>query len=206
MQANLTAQEFAGKLLGIYTGGVLTKLIDIGYQTGLFEVGFFETALAIGVHPCSDFGHAFLRAGLVPFAAWCSADAESTHDLIAALDRDPTRKSYNIGKAEKRRTSACRIFADGLGIGACPVETEDRPHCHHGIGFTECGVFGVDGAVVTLEMHLNDAGSIHHKRRDRPSLGLTGFDRRGCRFHGKVKGQRISRLRDLRGRGGRKGD
>jgi hypothetical protein len=27
----------AGKLLGIYTGGVLTKLIDIGYQTGLFE-------------------------------------------------------------------------------------------------------------------------------------------------------------------------
>ena len=37
MQTNLSAQEFAGKLLGIYTGGVLTKLIDIGYQTGLFE-------------------------------------------------------------------------------------------------------------------------------------------------------------------------
>jgi uncharacterized protein YgfB (UPF0149 family) len=37
MQTNLSAQEFAGKLLGVYTGGVLTKLIDIGYQTGLFE-------------------------------------------------------------------------------------------------------------------------------------------------------------------------
>jgi hypothetical protein len=37
MQTNLSAQEFAGKLLGIYTGGVLTKLIDIGCQTGLFE-------------------------------------------------------------------------------------------------------------------------------------------------------------------------
>jgi hypothetical protein len=37
MQTNLSAQEFAGKLLGIYTGAVLTKLIDIGYQTGLFE-------------------------------------------------------------------------------------------------------------------------------------------------------------------------
>jgi|SRR6516225_8432408 hypothetical protein len=37
MQTNLSAQEFAGKLLGIYTGAVLTNLIDIGYQTGLFE-------------------------------------------------------------------------------------------------------------------------------------------------------------------------
>lgn len=31
------AQQFAGKLLNIYTGSVLTKLVDIGYQTGLFE-------------------------------------------------------------------------------------------------------------------------------------------------------------------------
>ncbi len=30
-------KQFGGKLLGIYTGAVLTKLIDIGYQTGLFE-------------------------------------------------------------------------------------------------------------------------------------------------------------------------
>ncbi|MBI5376577.1 MAG: class I SAM-dependent methyltransferase [Candidatus Schekmanbacteria bacterium] len=31
------SKEFAGKLLNIYSGAVLTKLIDIGYQTGLFE-------------------------------------------------------------------------------------------------------------------------------------------------------------------------
>lgn len=30
-------KAFGAKLLGIYTGGVLTKLIDIGYQLGLFE-------------------------------------------------------------------------------------------------------------------------------------------------------------------------
>jgi ubiquinone/menaquinone biosynthesis C-methylase UbiE len=30
-------QQFAGQLLNIYTGGVLTELIDIGYQTGLFK-------------------------------------------------------------------------------------------------------------------------------------------------------------------------
>ncbi len=30
-------KQFGGKLLNIYTGGVLTKLIEIGYQVGLFE-------------------------------------------------------------------------------------------------------------------------------------------------------------------------
>jgi SAM-dependent methyltransferase len=37
MTADDRARAFAGKLVGIYTGGVLTKLIDIGHQTGLFE-------------------------------------------------------------------------------------------------------------------------------------------------------------------------
>ena len=36
MQVSERTQEFAKKLLGIYTGGVLTKMIDIGHQTGLF--------------------------------------------------------------------------------------------------------------------------------------------------------------------------
>lgn len=30
-------KQFGGKLLNIYTGGILTKLIDVGYQLGLFE-------------------------------------------------------------------------------------------------------------------------------------------------------------------------
>ena len=30
-------KQFGGKLVGIYTGAVLTKLIDIGYQVGLFD-------------------------------------------------------------------------------------------------------------------------------------------------------------------------
>src|SRR5262249_3664975 len=66
-------------------------------------------ALGIGVHLDGDFGHAFLRAGLVPIAAWRSADAQPSYDLVAALDRDPARKGNNIGKSEKRRASACRI-------------------------------------------------------------------------------------------------
>jgi ubiquinone/menaquinone biosynthesis C-methylase UbiE len=30
-------KQFGGKILGIYTGAILTKLVEIGYQTGLFE-------------------------------------------------------------------------------------------------------------------------------------------------------------------------
>src|ERR1700704_3025858 len=30
-------KQFGGKLVGIYTGAVLTKLIEVGYQLGLFE-------------------------------------------------------------------------------------------------------------------------------------------------------------------------
>ena len=52
----------------------------------------FATASAIAVHPSGDFGYALLRAGLVPIAAWRSADAEPSDDLIAALDRDTARK------------------------------------------------------------------------------------------------------------------
>ena len=32
-----SVKQFGAKLVSIYTGGVLTNLIDIGYQTGLFE-------------------------------------------------------------------------------------------------------------------------------------------------------------------------
>ncbi len=31
------AKQFAGRMLNIYTGAVLTRLVDLGYETGLFE-------------------------------------------------------------------------------------------------------------------------------------------------------------------------
>jgi hypothetical protein len=30
-------QEFARKLFGLYTGGILTLMVDIGHRTGLFQ-------------------------------------------------------------------------------------------------------------------------------------------------------------------------
>ena len=40
MQQQIDAQrarEFAGQLLGLYTGGILSFMVDIGYKTGLLE-------------------------------------------------------------------------------------------------------------------------------------------------------------------------
>ena len=33
----LVAEAFAGKLMGLYTGGMITSMVDIGHRTGLFE-------------------------------------------------------------------------------------------------------------------------------------------------------------------------
>ena len=55
-------------------------------------------ALELGVYPGGDFGHAFFRAGLVPIAAWRSANAKPSYDLVTVLDRDTASNRYNIGQ------------------------------------------------------------------------------------------------------------
>lgn len=47
MSESQSKKPFAGKLLNIYSGAVLTKLIDIGYRTGLFEAVAKEPASSI---------------------------------------------------------------------------------------------------------------------------------------------------------------
>lgn len=40
MQQQMDGQrvrEFAGQLMGLYTGGMLSFMVDIGYKTGLFD-------------------------------------------------------------------------------------------------------------------------------------------------------------------------
>lgn len=46
----------------------------------------------------------------------------------------------------------------------------------------------MDGAVVALQINLDDAGGIHHKRGDRPSLGLTGIDGRVAASSARLSG------------------
>ena len=48
------SQDFARKLFGHYTSGILTLLVQVGHQTGLFEAAARkgdETLVAIHVRP-----------------------------------------------------------------------------------------------------------------------------------------------------------
>ena len=36
------AREFAGQLMGLYTGGILSFIVDLGYKTGLMEAAARE--------------------------------------------------------------------------------------------------------------------------------------------------------------------
>ena len=84
MKPNQPAQDFARTLLGIYTGGVLTKLIDIGCQTGLFE------AAAKGGATSQELAD---RAGLQEryVREWLGAMATS-----GIFAYDPERKTYTL--------------------------------------------------------------------------------------------------------------
>ena len=57
-------QAFAGKMLGIYSGGVLSHLIDIGYRTGLFEAAAKGTATSAGLAERAGLQERYVREWL----------------------------------------------------------------------------------------------------------------------------------------------
>jgi SAM-dependent methyltransferase len=77
-------REFVGRMVGIYTGAVLTKLIDLGTQTGLFE------AAAAGPATCAGLA---ARAGLQEryVREWLGA-------MVAGgiFEYDPASGSYEL--------------------------------------------------------------------------------------------------------------
>ena len=57
-------QAFAGKMLGIYSGGVLSHLIDIGYRTGLFEAAAEGPATSAGLAERAGLRERYVREWL----------------------------------------------------------------------------------------------------------------------------------------------
>ena len=57
-------KQFGAKLLGIYTGGVLTKLIDIGYQVGLFDAANQGPATSQGLADRAGLKERYVREWL----------------------------------------------------------------------------------------------------------------------------------------------
>lgn len=83
-QTDEKAKAFAAQLLNIYSGGILTKLIDLGYRTGLFE------AAARGPATSSELSE---RAGLHERYVREWLGAMTTAGIFAY---DPASKTYEL--------------------------------------------------------------------------------------------------------------
>ncbi|HEX2230294.1 MAG TPA: class I SAM-dependent methyltransferase [Candidatus Binatia bacterium] len=57
-------KQFAGKLLNIYTGGVITQLIDIGYELGLFEASKRGPATSVELSERAGLNERYVREWL----------------------------------------------------------------------------------------------------------------------------------------------
>ena len=111
MQTNLSAQEFAGKLLGIYTGGVLTKLIDIGYQTGLFEAAVEGPATSDELAARAGLDERYVRE-------WLGAMATSgifLYDAASGRYRLPQEHAVSLTGAAARNVSPMSGIIDHFG-------------------------------------------------------------------------------------------
>ena len=111
MQTNLSAQEFAGKLLGIYTGGVLTKLIDIGCQTGLFEASVEGAATSDELAARAGLDERYVRE-------WLGAMATSgifLYDPASGRYRLPQEHAVSLTGAAARNVSPMSGIIDHFG-------------------------------------------------------------------------------------------
>ena len=111
MQTNLSAQEFAGKLLGIYTGGVLTKLIDIGCQTGLFEASVEGAATSDELAARAGLDERYVRE-------WLGAMATSgifLYDAASGRYRLPQEHAVSLTGAAARNVSPMSGIIDHFG-------------------------------------------------------------------------------------------
>jgi hypothetical protein len=111
MQTNLSAQEFAGKLLGIYTGGMQTKLIDIGYQTGLFEAAVEGPATSDELAARAGLDERYVRE-------WLGAMATSgifLYDAASGRYRLPQEHAVSLTGTAARNVSPMSGVIDHFG-------------------------------------------------------------------------------------------
>lgn len=120
-------KQFGAKLLGIYTGGVLTKLIDIGYQVGLFEASRKGSATSQQLADRAGLKERYVRewlGAMVTSGVYAyDADAQTyslpeEHAVLLTGDAHtntaPTSRMINHFGTHLQRLAAC--FRDGGGI------------------------------------------------------------------------------------------
>ena len=119
--------QFGAKLLGIYTGGVLTKLIDIGYQVGLFEASKSGAATSQELAERAGLKERYVRewlgamvsSGIYSYEpATRSYRLPEEHAMLLTGDRPtnltPLSRIVNHFGTHLQRLVAC--FRDGGGI------------------------------------------------------------------------------------------
>ncbi len=132
-------KQFAGKLLNIYTGAVLTKLIDIGYQTGLFEASTAGPATSAELSERAQLHERYVREWLGamvtsgiymydPAAKRYSLPEEHAVLLTGDTAQNQSPRSRMINHFGKHLPALIECFRTGGGI---PYE-EFRPE------FTQC--------------------------------------------------------------------
>src|SRR5206468_11296614 len=62
-------QEFARKLFGFYTSGVLTLMVDVGYKTGLFEAAAKGPGTSEAIAARAGLDERYVREWLCALAA-----------------------------------------------------------------------------------------------------------------------------------------
>ncbi|MEO5844322.1 MAG: class I SAM-dependent methyltransferase, partial [Caldimonas sp.] len=120
-------KQFGAKLLGIYTGGVLTKLIDIGYQVGLFEAADKGPATSQELADRAGLKERYVRewlgsmvtSGIFTYSPEASTYAlPEEHAVLltgnAHTNVAPTSRMINHFGTHLQRLTSC--FRDGGGI------------------------------------------------------------------------------------------
>jgi ubiquinone/menaquinone biosynthesis C-methylase UbiE len=136
-------KQFAQKLLGIYTGSVLTQMIDIGYRTGLFEASRQGPATSevlserAGLHEryVREWLGAMTTSGIYQYDADTkeyTLPAEHVILLTGGTARNLSPISRLVDELGEQIPTLAERFRDGAGI---PYEAY-RPHFTHSLDDT----------------------------------------------------------------------
>ena len=192
-------REFGAKLPQIYTGGMLTNLINIGYRTGLFEAAaagpatIEELSVRAGLYErhVREWLGAMATAGIFDYDQTCqrfALPAERAALLAGARATNVAPISGVVTHLSKHVAALAKCFRDGGGVG----HDSFRPE------FTDCmdawrRIYGdllVDGFIASVEgldqrLHTGirvldiGCGTGHAMAKAYPASEFAGY-RRGC--------------------------
>ena len=120
-------QDFARKLFGHYTSGILTLLVDVGHKTGLFEAAAKGTGTSQEIADRAGLDERYVREWLAAMAtaAVIEYDAESKSFtlppehalcLTGSSSRNLAAGSQNLSMLSKRLPRIVECFRAGGGV------------------------------------------------------------------------------------------